>query len=129
MGLREVAENDLAFILEDMDEGFGWPINITDPVGLSADLVGQSGDISQTIDPETGVLISGQLAHVTLRITTLEAAGFEIPRGVVDSSSKPWVVRFDDIAGAPRTYKVQESNPDFTLGIVVCILERYDPTP
>ena len=127
MSLRNVAEADLAIILEDDMCGFAWPINITDPLGQSADLKGQSGDISQTIDPETGVLISGQLAHVTLRITTLEGLGFEIPRGVAAESVKPWVIRFDDIAGAPRVYKVQESNPDFTLGIVVCLLERYEP--
>lgn len=130
MGLREQAEADLAFILEDSVLGFGWDINLTDPVGLSEDLVGFSGDISLTIDPETGVPVSGQLAHVSLRITTLKALGFELPRGIIDASSKPWVVRFNDIDGVPRTYKVQESNPDQTLGVIVCILENYEaPAP
>jgi hypothetical protein len=127
VGLRETAENDLAFILEDSVDGFGWDINLTDPVGLSEDLVGYSGDISLTIDPETGVPVSGQLAHVALRITTLKGLGFEIPRGIVETTSKPWVVVFNDIDGVQRTYKVQESNPDLTLGIVICLLENYEP--
>ncbi len=126
-GLREQAESDLSFILEDGVYGFGWPINIKDPAGTDADLTGFSGDISQMFDPETGVPISGQLAHVALRLTTLKAVPFEVPRGVADESSKPWVVTFEDIDGEPRTFKVKNSDPDFTLGVVVCILEHYEP--
>lgn len=124
-----MAESDLAGILEDDALGFGWPINVTDPTGKTEDMVGYSGDISQTIDPETGIPISGQLAHVALRITTLKSLGFEMPRGVVDESVKPWVVRFDDISGGPRVYKVTSSDPDYTLGVTVCILERYEANP
>lgn len=127
MGLRSLAEADLGLILEDQAFGFGWPIVLQNPAGVqSVGLVGYSDDISQTIDPDTGQLVSGRLASVALRTSTLIAQGFAMPYGVADTAAKPWVVRFDDINGTPYTYKVRQTNPDRALGLVVCILEGYD---
>ena len=125
MNLRELAENDLGAVLEDGVYGFGWPITVTDPAGVSASLTGFSNDIGQTIDPSTGELVSGQLASVVLRLSSLTAAGLSEPRHVADSASKPWVVTFNDINGTSRTYKVNQSNADRALGVVACILEGY----
>ena len=127
MGLRELAEQDLGAILEDSAYGFGWSITLTDPAGLTdPNLTGFSDDISQVIDPDTGQLVSGRLASVTLRISSLLTAGFTSPRGVADQSSKPWVVTFNDINGTSHTFKVRQADPDRALGLIVCILEGYD---
>lgn len=127
MNLRELAEQDLGLILEDNVTGFGWPITVTDPDGLtSSDLYGYSDDIAQTIDPDTGELVSGRLASAALRISSLLTQGFTVPRGVADQSSKPWTVVFDDINGAAYTFKVRQANPDRAAGVVVCILEGYE---
>jgi len=88
--------------------------------------VGFSDDIAQSIDPDTGELVSGRLASVALRISTLHAAGFSLPRGVADTSKKPWVVKFNDINGRPHVFIVRQANPDRAAGLVVCILEGYD---
>jgi len=127
VGLRELAEHDLGAILEDSVSGFGWPITLTDPAGLTnPNLVGFSNDISQVIDPDTGQLVSGRSASVALRISSLIAAGFTMPRGIADQSSKPWLVAFNDINGVAYTFKVRQADPDRALGMVVCILEGYD---
>lgn len=126
-GLRQTAEADLAVILEDSATGFGWPITVTDPDGKTESLVGLSGDIAQAIDPDTGQAVSGRLAMVTLRISSLVAAGFtDLPRNIASTTSKPWLIVFDDINGNSYTFKVQQSNPDRTLGVVKCILELYE---
>lgn len=126
-GLRETAEADLEFILEDDVTGFGWPITVTDPAAKAESLIGFSGDIAQVIDPDTGQAVSGRLAMVTLRISTLIAKGFtSLPRAIADDTSKPWLIAFDDINGNSFTFKVQQSNPDRTLGVVKCILEIYE---
>lgn len=126
MNLRALAESDLATVLEDEVYGFGWPISVTNPAGVVApDLVGSSQDISQIIDPDTGQAVSGRLATVVLRISSLTAVG--IPVYVAAETGKPWVVIFDDINGNTHAFKVAESNPDRTLGVVVCILEAYLP--
>lgn len=123
MGLREIAEADLGAILEDAVAGFGWPIVLTDPTGTTQALTGFSNDISQLIDPDTGQAVSGRLASVALRISSL-ASG--LPEGIADATSKPWLVAFDDINGNPFTFKVVKSNPDRALGLVTCLVEFYE---
>ena len=125
MGLRAIAEVDLGAILEDGVYGFGFPITVTDPAGTSEALTGFSDDIAQVIDPDTGQAVSGRLASVAVRLSSLTAAGLSIPQGIADTASKPWLIAFDDINGNAFTFKVAQSNPDRALGLVVCVLELY----
>lgn len=127
MGLRQIAEADLGLILEDKITGFGYAITITDPSGNSGTgpLTGFSDDISQIIDPDTGQAVSGRLAIVALRISSITAAGLALPVGIADATIKPWLVEFDDINGNPFKFKVAQSNPDRALGMVILILELY----
>ena len=127
MGLRQVAESDLAFTLEDADTGFGWAIVVIAPGGATqAALTGYSNDIAQMIDPDTGQAVSGRLASVALRISSLTTAGLTLPVGVMDASLKPWVILFNDINGNPHKFKVVQTNPDRALGLITCILEAYE---
>ena len=125
MSLRELAESDLAFTLED-PAAFGWPITVTDPAGATAALTGQSNDIAQLIDPDTGQAVSGRLASVAIRMSSLTTGGLGRPVGVADAGSKPWLIEFDDINGESYRFKVSESNPDRAMGVIVCILEAYE---
>lgn len=127
MNLRDQAELDLSFTLEDAENGFGWPISVEDPEANSADLVGQSGDIGLTIDPDTGQPVTGRLAHISLRISSITASDLVgLPRGIADNKNKkPWKITFNDINGNPFTFLVQESMVDRTFGIVTCTIEFY----
>lgn len=128
MGLRQLAEADLSGILEDSAFGFGFNITVTNPAGLAKSLVGFTNDIAELIDPDTGQAVSGRSASVTLRISSLVTAGFtELPRAIADASSKPWLVTFLDLAGNSQIFKVRQSMPDRTLGVVLCYLETYKP--
>lgn len=127
MSLRQLAESDLGAILEDGTTGFGWPITVVSPAAVSANLTGFSDDISQVIDPDTGQIVSGRLASVALRISSLTSAGLALPQGIADAMQKPWLITFDDINGTSYTFKVMQSNPDRALGLVTCILELYQP--
>lgn len=126
MSLRQTAESDLSFILEDSTTGFGWPITVTNPSGTVVAITGFSDDIAQIIDPDTGQAVSGRLASVALRISSLLNAGLSLPVGISDSSSNPWVIEFNDINGSSYKFKVSQSNPDRALGIVTCLLELYE---
>ena len=128
MGLRQIAESDLSVTLEDSTFGFGFDITVTDPSGLVGNLVGYSNDIAELIDPDTGNAVSGRSASVLLRNSSLTAAGFTaLPRAIANASSKPWLITFLDLEGTSQTFKVQQSMPDRTLGIVLCYLEKYTP--
>ena len=85
MSIRQLAESDLGLILEDGDTGFGWPITVTDPSGAVRPLTGFSDDIAQIIDPDTGQAVSGRLASVALRISSILATGLTLPRGIADA--------------------------------------------
>lgn len=125
MSLRAEAALDLIAILADQAGGFAWPLELTSPSGVTVALTGLTTDIGQTINPETGQVVTGRQASIAIATATLEALGVGTPRGISDSSSKPWVVRFADIHGVIQTYKVQEAKPDKALGIVTCMLESY----
>ena len=126
MGLRADAEKDLAFILEDDTRGGAWPVILISPAGTAKPLKGFTNDIAQLIDPDTGQAVSGRLATVSLRISSLIAAGFTtLPESVSDESTKPWLITFNDINGESYTFKISESNPDRAIGIVTCMLEKY----
>jgi hypothetical protein len=125
MGLRTDAADDMREIHEDTDD-FGWAITITDPVGTSVELVGLSNDIAQAIDPDTGLLVSGRSASVSLPIQALIDAGLGMPIGESNSKARPWVVTFDDIVGVSHTFKVSQTSPDRSIGNIVCLLETYN---
>ena len=126
MNLRELAEADLAITLEDGVSGFGWPVTVTDPSGAALAMTAQSNDVAQVIDPDTGQAVSGRSASATLRISSLTAGGLGLPVGVADTTTKPWLVQFDDINGNPHLFKVVDGDPDRALGVVVCHLEAYE---
>jgi hypothetical protein len=127
MSLRQIAEADLGAILEDNSTGFGWSIILTAPDGTVRPLTGFSDDIAQVIDPDTGQAVSGRLASVALRISTIytEFPGLGLPKSIADSGSKPWIVQFNDINGLSYKFKIAQSNPDRALGMLVCLLEFY----
>ena len=130
MALRDIAANDLRAILTDSSRGFGWPITVVSPAGVSVDMVGSSTDISQLIDPQTGQAVSGRAASVAIPMVDLYAAFSNVlPRAVAEAAGKPWLVTFADIAGTSHTFKVSDSNPDRAVGCVSLLLEFYAVTP
>lgn len=124
MGLREQAEADLATLVEDLD-GFGWPVTLTSPAGAPTSLVALTGDIAALLDPETGEAVLGRTISATLRVSSLPAG--PIPRGVAELGEKPWRVTFLDLQGATIETRVTDTRPDYTLGVLVCRLEVYQP--
>lgn len=118
-----MAEADLATTLEG---DWGVPVLVTDPNGKAETLQAQAGDIGALIDPDTGIPVSGRLAHVALRLSSLKAKGFdEIPKGIASPDEMPWRFQFDGLAGGPHEFAVRNSHPDQTLGVVICLAEHW----
>jgi hypothetical protein len=124
MSLRAQAEADLAATLTAPSD-FGIDITLINPEGDSLSLRGQTGDISRTLDPETGQQVIARLAHVAVRISDLGTLG--IPVAVQDRTRKPWVCSVTGIDGETLWTRIVEAIPDRTLGCVVLLLERYIP--
>jgi len=124
MSLRQVAGEDLIKII---GGGFGWNITITNPAGISAAVTGFANDIAQSIDPDTGLIVSGRIITVALSLKSLEDAGFTaLPEGISEATQKPWLIDFADIRGNLHNFAVIGSHPDRALGLVTCELELYN---
>ena len=126
------AEADLAVTLESPGD-FGQPFTLTDPAGFESatQLYGNPADIGQTIDPETGLPIAGRHVSMSVRISTLTAAGYAspLPVGIADALLKPWRVTFVGTSTGSQRYKVASSMPDRKLGLVTLILEAWNEAP
>ena len=121
MGLRAQAALDAQAILEDSTSGFGWPLVLTSPTGETSSLVGFATDVAETIDPETGIAVSGRRASVAISLLSLGV----LPTVVAEGTRRPWLVTFADVTTSAATWKVIEVMPDRAAGVVVLLLEAY----
>ena len=123
MNLRIQAEADLSVTLQDGDSGFGWPAIIEDTDGhtigndVNAPFYCQVGRVGFFVDPDTGVGVDGDIAHVAARISDLTAAGFDV------EGAKEYLVTTANVSGTPVSYAVRKVMPDNTLGILTLICE------
>lgn len=129
MSLRLRAEADARAIIADTS-GFGWAITVQPPAGAGSplDTTCLSGDIGEAIDPETGSLVSGRKASVVLSTGALADAGLAMPIGVVDTDEEPWRVKLKDTEDTMYYFRIVQTRPDRTIGVIVCMLEVWDGT-
>ncbi len=127
MSLSSIAQADVRTILNDGVTGVGRPITLTAPDGTSGTFTGWSNDIGLLVDPDTGQAVSGRIATIAISIVDLVTAvpPMALPVNVASAALKPWVVGYTDEQSNAYTFKVSESHPDRTLGIVTCTLEAY----
>lgn len=131
MGLREIAEADLAVTIEDRDTGFGWDVVLLSPDEADddpgAELIALTVDTVLLGDPDTGTAVVGRRASVAIRISSLPDPDV-LPEGIPDLDSLPWRFRFSTLRGTERLYRVAHTEPDETLGVLVCHLEPWGTT-
>lgn len=109
MGLRGLAESDLAETLEDA-AGTGSPFVLIDPQGIEFELTGTFGDIGFLLDIETGLPVQGRTITAAYRIKSLAEKTAAFP-------GKGWKVKARDLNGKEYTVFVAGYEPDRTIGI------------
>ena len=124
MGLRDIAQVDMLEIIHDTETG-GDEITITSPAGVTEDFLAFSQDIAFSIDPETGLSVTGRQCTIAVPISDLLDSGFGSIAGIADESSVPWLVTMTDGNGVEGTFKVAKTEPDNTFGLMVVTLEEY----
>lgn len=131
MSLRDTATARARSILNGTA---GLAVTITNPFGTSVELKGLSSDIGMMFDPNTGGLVNGRSAHVTLSFDDLKAAlnpgdldneELWVPRYIADKSKKPWLVQYAEPNFDAVELKVMATTPDRSLGLINCTLESY----
>lgn len=124
MSLQEIANADLQRIMNNEATG-GRSCIITNPSGETASFKVFSTDIHVSTDPGTGIVITGRQASVAVLTNELIAEGFSEIRGISDSNSKPWLVTVSDVLGRECTFKVAETHPDNSIGLMILMVEEY----
>lgn len=122
MSLFDDAAIELQEIIND-DIGATVACTITSPDGVFYAFNCRMSDISQTLDVNTRERISGRRIEISVSMIDLAEAGFESSRGIEKKTEKPWKVEFSNVISKEETYKVVETSPDSSLGIVVIHLE------
>lgn len=126
MSLRDQAVADVEAILGNTLDFGQDEITLIDPSDTSTIVTGFTGDISTSIDPDTGAIVKGRTIHVAVPISSLPAGAR--PAAQNDRSLKPWRVSFPRITSAVITeYAVIGTDPDDSMGAVVLELGEYLP--
>lgn len=120
-----MARADSRAILNDTRTGSGVPIVITPPGQAARALTGWSNDIGLLVDPDTGQAISGRVATVAVHIADLAAEGLPIPEAEHRQDAKPWSLSFKDEQDNDYTFRIAETHPDRTMGIVTFTVDSY----
>lgn len=119
MNLNQIAESDLSFTLEDVDDGFGVDIILYDKSNTSYDVVMQTNDIGFFIDLESGLGMHSRQVEIHGRISTIETKANDLP-------SKNWTVDYVDSNNKTWSCSITNVIPDRKLGIYRLILEAYN---
>lgn len=116
-GLSDLAKADAAAIMQSLTD-FGQAATVTNPDGVSLDVVGLHTDISQTLDPDTGIPVNHRVQHFAIAYDVVEPV-LGVPQGRTSTARGPWLVRKDNV-----DYRVAKSSPDRTANIILMTLER-----
>lgn len=100
-------------------------VTVTDPEGKSGQLRAPYVDVALSIDPDTGLQVTGRAVTVALSIDALRAKGLGVPGNSPGKGGRPWVVSVVDRFGRLQQFKVIEGSYDRTLARVDCNLEIY----
>ena len=108
MNIRELAEKDLSFVLEDTSLS-GSRFFLFDKKGNRFELAGSVGDIGYLLDT-TGAPVQGRTITVAFRLSSLAKKTKEVPQ-------KGWRVLLQDLSGTECRLYVVRYEPDRTIGI------------
>ena len=127
MSLITQARADIRSILTDNINGAGQEVILTAPDGQQVmGVVGFYTHIGLTIDPQSGMAVPGQEAHISFSMDDLDERlpeGLGHPTGVPETSRKPWIVTTNPESSDSIQFAVRNTMPDKTLRVLKCRLE------
>ena len=120
MSLLDTARMDAKNIVQGE---FSSPCTITNPQrSVSVSLSALATKHHIIINPDTGQPVNAKNAHICLSETKLNELGY-ITRVNGDVSLVGHFINVSDSTGIVKKYKISETWPNETLGLIVCILQ------
>ena len=106
---------------------FGVDLTLTPPAGSPVSVRGLASKHHLQIDPETGFYVNVKNTHVNISESSLVALSYPIRNANNEVAMKGHVISYADSSGNVASYKIDETRPDETLGLIICILGDYIP--
>ncbi len=79
-----------------------------------------------SIDPETGLPVNVRNTHVSISEQVLIDAGYTVRDTNGEVNMINHFVTYTNSAGQSKKFKINQTFPDETLGLIVCILGDYN---
>lgn len=117
--MLSTARNDIAEILQGE---FSSPVKIISPANFSVQLNALASKHHLGVDPENGNPVNSKNAHVSLPESKLVSLGYTVRNASNEVSLIGHKVEYTDSSGTLCKYRINETFPDETLGVIVCIL-------
>lgn len=125
MSVLQEARHKVDEILSSI-ELFSIEVTMLSPDEVLAHVNVLSGHTYAYIDPDTGQGTSSEQARIHISVPQLLENFGEIPVISSDEYGRPWRIIMTDAGGVDQTFKLKESLPDNTLGLVSYYLEKYE---
>ena len=104
--------------------GFNSTLLLTPPNGDEGAVQGVSSRHHIEFDQD-GYPINSTNAHVLLSENALTALGLTIRNSRDEVALDGWIVKWTDGTGSQRSYKIVQTKPSETLGLIICTVGRY----
>lgn len=128
MDLLSRARSDAKRITTNGNE-WGQPVRFKAPGGTEVTINARANKIHVKLDGD-GIPFNSKNASVTFSEQSLSQAGYDSIRSVQSKEvdMKNHRVSWTDSTGESFTYRISETFPDETIGLIVAILTDYSPS-
>ena len=120
----EKAQADAKRILNNL-----WKVSLTfqnRDKSQTAIITGAASSHRISIDPDTRMPVNANNTQVTICEQDLIDEGYTVRNAAGEVDLRRHYVKYTDSTGFEKTYTVDETWPDQTIGLIVCILGLYE---
>lgn len=104
--------------------GFNTPVTLTDPLGVEHATQGVCSRHHLEFDTD-GYPVNSTNAHILFSETALVDLGLTVRNANDEVDLNAWLATYVDGTGTTRIYKIVQTRPSETLGLIICIVGRY----
>jgi hypothetical protein len=104
--------------------GFNTAVTLTTPAGVETAAQGVCSRHHLEFDTD-GYPVNSTNAHILFSETALTALGLTVRNAADEVDLNAWLATYVDGTGVSRTYKIVQTRPSETLGLIICIVGRY----
>lgn len=105
--------------------GFSTPLTLTIPNAEGDAIINGIASRHHIEFDQDGYPINSTNAHVLLSENALIEAGLTVRNSRGEVALEGWRVTWTDGTGTARTYKIVQTKPSETLGLIICTIGRY----